>query len=145
MLALSICGLTSAVAQDQAAIEAKINKMAKESSENMVKGVFTTDQYAPDAISMPNNAPILIGLDAIKANMAQMQGFKFDTFTTTPTKVMVNGKMVTEIGTYALSMTVPNAPGPVTDKGKYLTIWETQGDGNLKIKVEIWNTDVAPY
>jgi ketosteroid isomerase-like protein len=30
------------------------------------------------------------------------------------------------------------------DTGKYLTLWEKQADGSLKIKVETWNTDKNP-
>jgi ketosteroid isomerase-like protein len=30
------------------------------------------------------------------------------------------------------------------DHGKYLTIWEKQKDGSLKIKIETWNSDVDP-
>jgi ketosteroid isomerase-like protein len=30
------------------------------------------------------------------------------------------------------------------DHGKYLTVWEKQKDGSLKVKVETWNSDVDP-
>ncbi len=33
---------------------------------------------------------------------------------------------------------------PWNDHGKYMTIWEMQDDGSLKVKVETWNTDVNP-
>jgi hypothetical protein len=35
-------------------------------------------------------------------------------------------------------------PGEIEDAGKYLTIYERDADGALKIKVETWNTDVNP-
>jgi ketosteroid isomerase-like protein len=57
-------------------------------------------------------------------------------------KVMVNGNLITEIGTYKISMSMPNMDNPIDDHGKYLTIWEKQKDGSLKVKVEIWNSDV---
>jgi hypothetical protein len=31
------------------------------------------------------------------------------------------------------------------DNGKYITIWEMQKDGSIKIKVETWNTDHNPW
>jgi hypothetical protein len=31
------------------------------------------------------------------------------------------------------------------DQGKYITIWEEQPDGSMKIKVETWNTDTNPW
>ena len=52
--------------------------------------------------------------------------------------------MITEIGTYKISMTMPNMDKPMEDHGKYLTIWEKQKDGSLKVKVETWNSDVDP-
>jgi ketosteroid isomerase-like protein len=39
-------------------------------------------------------------------------------------------------------MNIPGMPNDFEDQGKYLTIWEKQSDGSLKIKVEMWNTDV---
>jgi len=33
---------------------------------------------------------------------------------------------------------------PVSDNGKYLTIWQQQPDGSLKMKIDIWNTDLYP-
>ena len=41
-------------------------------------------------------------------------------------------------------MTMPNMDKPMEDHGKYLTIWEKQKDGSLKVKVETWNSDVDP-
>ena len=33
---------------------------------------------------------------------------------------------------------------PITDEGKYLTIYERDAEGKLKIKVETWNSDHDP-
>ncbi|NJK85592.1 MAG: hypothetical protein HC906_06145 [Bacteroidales bacterium] len=52
--------------------------------------------------------------------------------------------IITEIGTYEIKLTVPGMENEVQDNGKYLTIWEQQNDGSLKIKTEIWNTDTNP-
>jgi ketosteroid isomerase-like protein len=35
-------------------------------------------------------------------------------------------------------------PDPMQDAGKYLTIWEQQSDGSLKVKLEMWNADSYP-
>jgi len=133
-------------AQDLTDIENKIKKINKEMAKQMTSGDFTTEYYTDDAISMPNNAPMMEGIETIKASTEQMKasGMKFETFIATPVKIMLNGNMVTEIGTYSLSMNVPNMSSPITDKGKYLTLWEIQDDGSLKIKAEIWNTDTMP-
>jgi len=39
---------------------------------------------------------------------------------------------------------MPNMDKPMDDYGKYLTVWEKQKDGSLKIKIETWNSDVDP-
>lgn len=146
LVCLSLFMLTETFAQKQADIKAKLEKIAAEMSEKMVKGDLHHDYYADDAISMPEGQPMIEGIDALKANADQMEasGINFTEFELKPSKVMVNGKMVTEIGNYSLVVTMPEVPEPIADKGKYLTIWEIQKDGKLKIKVETWNTDMSP-
>ncbi len=136
----------SVFAQSQKAVEKKIAEMNDKFTKQMLAGEFTTDHYAEDAISMPNNSPMIVGLDAIKANNAQMAqlGVKFDKVEFITKKVLVSGDMATEIGTYDMTMTMPNMPTPINDRGKYVTIWQIQKDGNLKVKVETWNTDMSP-
>lgn len=55
------------------------------------------------------------------------------------------GDLVWEIGTYSVTLSLPGMSQPVTDIGKYLTIWQKQNDGTFKIKLEIWNTDINPW
>lgn len=133
-------------AQDLASIETKIKKLNKKFAEEMINGEFSTEYYTEDAISMPNNQPMLVGIEAIKASHEQMMasGIKLQSFSATPTKIMMNGDQVTEIGTFSISLMLPNMNTPVTDNGKYLTLWEIQENGDLKIKVETWNTDTMP-
>ena len=146
LICLSLFSVTEGIAQKQAEIEAKLEKIAAEMSEKMVKGDFQHDYYADDAISMPEWQPMIEGIEALKANADQMKasGINFTKFELKPLKVIINGKMVTEIGTYDLTMTMPEVPEPISDKGKYLTIWEIQKRGDMKIKVETWNTDMSP-
>jgi hypothetical protein len=39
---------------------------------------------------------------------------------------------------------MPGMEKPMDDRGKYLTIWEKQKDGSLKVKIETWNSDINP-
>jgi ketosteroid isomerase-like protein len=71
-------------------------------------------------------------------------GWKCLAFEPTTLKVIPNGNLITEIGKYKMSMSMPGMDKPMDDQGKYLTVWEKQKDGNLKIKIEIWNSDVDP-
>jgi ketosteroid isomerase-like protein len=67
-------------------------------------------------------------------------------FKSTVTDIMQSGNFIVDIGTYEITMTIPQMGDmPWSDHGKYMTIWEKQDDGSLKIKVETWNSDVNPW
>ncbi len=125
-----------------------IESMNKEMAKNMIEG--NTEKllslYTDDAISMPSYQPIRDGIAAIRKSSDEetKSGVKYTLFVPTTLKVIPNGNMITEIGTYKISMTMPNMDKPMEDHGKYLTIWEKQKDGSLKVKVETWNSDVDP-
>ena len=129
-------------------LKMKIQKINNEMAQAMVSGNSekSLSYYANDAISMPNNAPMVEGIDAIrKSNQEMMQsGMQIKSFEFTTKKVKLCDSMITEIGTYKGSFMMPNMQQPVEDQGKYLTIWEKQADGSLKIKIEIWNADTRP-
>ena len=135
-------------AQTDAEYKAKIEKLNKEMVKDMLEG--NTDHnlslYTPDAISLPSYEPMMEGTDAIRKSSEDMKksGMKITAFETNTYKVMSAGNLVNEIGTYKMTMTMPGMSKPMNDHGKYLTIWEKQKDGSLKIKVETWNTDVNP-
>ena len=86
------------------------------------------------------------GIEAIKKSNEEMMksGMKFKSFEFKTLKVKICDNQITEIGTYKMSMTMPEMPESIEDTGKYVNIWEKQSDGSLKIKVEIWNTDKMP-
>lgn len=129
-------------------LKMKIQKMNKEMTKAMLEGNMEKNlgMYAPDAISMPSYEPMHDGIAAIRKAGEEMMksGWKCTSFEPTTLKVMANGNMVTEIGTYKISMSMPGMEKPMDDHGKYLTIYEKQKDGSLKIKIETWNTDVNP-
>jgi ketosteroid isomerase-like protein len=140
---------SSAFAQSNAEYKTKIEAMNKEMVKYMLDGTSQNHldtYYAPDAVSLPSYEPMHDGLPAIKKAGEDMakSGVKFTSYEPTVVKVMVNGNMVTEIGTYKISLTMPGMDKPMDDHGKYLIIWEKQKDGSLKIKVETWNSDVMP-
>jgi ketosteroid isomerase-like protein len=125
-----------------------IEGINKELAKSMLEGDFSKSlkYYSNDAITMPNNAKMVQGIDEIKKSNETMiqSGIKMKTFEANTLQVKSCGNLVTEIGTYKLSMIIPGVPGDYEDFGKYLTIWEKQADGSLKIKIEMWNTDVSP-
>ena len=137
-----------AFSQSSAEYKTKIESMNKEMAKNTLSGnsAKNLSLYTDDAISLPANQPMADGLPSIKKSNEEMMksGVKVTVFELTSYKVMVNGNQATEIGTYKFSMTMPGMDKPVDDHGKYLTVWEKQKDGNLKIKIETWNSDVNP-
>ncbi|MDP2365317.1 MAG: hypothetical protein Q8M94_16305 [Ignavibacteria bacterium] len=58
--------------------------------------------------------------------------------------MIVAGNLAIEIGNYDMKMSGLGMP-EWADNGKYITIWEEQKDGSMKIKVETWNTDTNPW
>lgn len=142
------CITISAFSQSDAELKTKISKMNKEMSQAIVEGNSekSLSYYVQDAVSLPNYGKMAQGIEAIKKSQDEMMasGMKFSSFEFNTLMVKSYGNLVTEIGTYQMSATMPGMTEPMQDQGKYLTLWEKQPDGSLKIKVETWNTDNNP-
>lgn len=136
-------------AQDTAELKKKIQAMNDKAAEMMVAndegGMWAN--YTEDVISMPSYEPMLKGIEACKQSYKKMNesGMKMTAFKSVVTDVIDAGNYVVDIGTYKISMSMPGMDMPWDDHGKYMTIWEKQDDGSLKVKVETWNTDVNPW
>ena len=150
VLFLFVALLTTSMiyAQSSPDYKSKIEALNKQMADNMIAGASekSLSLYTDDAISLPSYEPIHDGIAAIrKANedMAK-SGWKCLSFELSTLKVIPGGSLVTEIGTYKMSGSMPGMDKPIDDHGKYVTIWEKQKDGSLKIKVETWNSDVDP-
>lgn len=103
--------------------------------------------YTDDAYSLPSYSPMLKGIEAIKeqAEKDKEAAYKFTKFELNTLEVWDADDFVIEVGTYSLTMEMPEMPEPYEDNGKYVTIYEVQEDGSLKIKVDTWNSDVNPW
>jgi uncharacterized protein (TIGR02246 family) len=106
--------------------------------------VAMTANYADDAVVMPPGAPAARGRSELMHGFGEMvaSGSITDMKATT-NDVMVAGDLAVETGSYEFTM-VPKKGKPVTDKGKYLTVWKRQPDGNWKIVRDIDNSDMPP-
>jgi len=102
--------------------------------------------YLDDAISLPEYAPIIEGKDELRRHHEDMakSGVEITSFESVPVKVWKAGDTVIEVGTYQVSMAMPGAPMPIHDEGKYVTMYQRQKGGSLKVKLETWNTDLNP-
>lgn len=148
MLFVALMWAGNVYSQNAADYKAKIEKINKEMTQYMLQGEYEKNLalYTADAISMPSYEPMHEGIAAIRKASEEMvkSGVKCNSFEPTTLKVLVNGNMITEIGLYKINMTIPGMDKPMEDHGKYLTIWEKQQDGSLKVKIETWNSDVNP-
>lgn len=102
--------------------------------------------YAVDVISMPNYGEMIQGKAALKASQEKMieSGNKVTAMNLKTLEVMKSGSDFIEIGTYKITIHSAQMQMPITDEGKYLNIWVKVGKGDMKIKLEIWNTDINP-
>jgi uncharacterized protein (TIGR02246 family) len=138
----------SACSQTNDEVRDKIVKINQQMAKAMVEGngQATLGFYTKDAVSLPNYGEMVKGIDAIKKSNDEMMssGMKVNSMEFNTVMVNTYGNVVSEIGTYKMNATMPGMASPMEDTGKYLTLWEKQPDGSLKIKVETWNTDKNP-
>jgi len=104
---------------------------------------YARTYYAPDAVVLPPNAPVVTGEAAIAdflKSFPTITNFHFDL-------VHVEGtsEMAWVQGSYSMTMT-PEGSEPIDDTGKYIEIWKKQADGSWKVVRDIFNSDlpVAP-
>jgi uncharacterized protein (TIGR02246 family) len=101
--------------------------------------------YADDASGLVPGMETLNGKAAIKAVMAPMFADPNFALTFQPTRTMASkgGDMVYSQGSYSMTMTNPKTKKPVTDKGKFLTVYTKQADGSWKAIADTFNSDSA--
>ena len=101
--------------------------------------------FAEDACGLYPGAGILNGKAAIKAAMAPYfadPNFALN-FQSTRAVASKGGDMVYSQGTYTMTMTDPKTKKPMTDKGKYLTVYSKQADASWKAVADTFNSDSA--
>lgn len=97
--------------------------------------------YASDASSYAPGMPIATGAESIRKEftaMTSMPGFSLH-WTATKADVSKGGDIGYTAGAYEATM------GGATEKGKYVTIWKKQSDGQWKVSDDIFNADAAPH
>jgi ketosteroid isomerase-like protein len=144
MINMTTIGISQAGNDDKTKVQALTKEFAKNMREGNMEKILS--MYTTDAISMPSYEPMQDGIAAIRAASQKSagMGMKYNSFELTPVKITVNGNLIHEIGTYKVNFSMPGMDKPMDDHGKYLTIWEKQKDGSLKVKIETWNSDVDP-
>jgi uncharacterized protein (TIGR02246 family) len=99
--------------------------------------------FAEDGSGLYPGAGILNGKAAIRAAIAPfMADPNFSlAFQSTRAVASKSGDMVYSQGTYTMTMTDAKTKKPITDKGKYLTVYMKQADGSWKAVADTFNSD----
>ena len=99
--------------------------------------------FAEDGSGLYPGGATLNGKAAIKAAMAPYfsdPNFAL-TFQSNRAMASKSGDMVYTQGTYTMTMTDPKTKKPMTDKGKFLTVYAKHADGNWKAVADTFNSD----
>ncbi|MGA7630663.1 MAG: SgcJ/EcaC family oxidoreductase [Terriglobales bacterium] len=99
--------------------------------------------FTDDGSGLYPGAATLHGKAAIRAAMAPYfadPNFAL-TFQSTRTVASKGGDLVYSEGTYSMTMTDPKTKKPMTDKGKFLTVYAKQADGSWKAVADTFNSD----
>jgi len=99
--------------------------------------------FTDDGSGLYPGAPTVNGKAALKAAMAPYLADPNFTLTFASDKAVASkgGDMVYSQGTYTMTMTNPKTKKPMTDHGKYLTVYMKQADGSWKAVADTFNSD----
>jgi ketosteroid isomerase-like protein len=100
--------------------------------------------YSDDAAVLLPNAPAISGKADIRAALKPMfadANFALQ-FGSTKVDVAKSGDLGYSQGTYSMSVTDANTKASTMDRGKYLTIFKKQADGNWKAIEDMLSSDM---
>jgi ketosteroid isomerase-like protein len=96
--------------------------------------------FAPDASAYAPGMPIATGSESLRkmfTSMISLPGFALQ-WAPAKADVSAAGDLGYTAGTYEATM------GGATERGKYVTVWKKQSDGQWKVSDDIFNADTAP-
>ncbi len=105
---------------------------------------FASYYSAVDAVGLFPNSPPVTGRDDLQGAWATMMSdpnFALS-FQGTQADASKGGDMVYTVGTYSLTTSDPKNKKPVTDHGKYMTVYKKQADGTWKAVADSINSDL---
>ncbi len=102
--------------------------------------------YADDASIFAPDAPVINGMAAIKAGLSPQLKDKnfFLTFASDKVEIAKSGDLGYAQGSLTYTMTDPKTKKVLAGKGKYVTVYKKQPDGEWKAVADIWNDDAPP-
>ena len=128
------CGSTANVAQERETLM----RLDREWSASVKDIDKFMSYFASDASFYAPGMPLTTGAGPIRDSLAKMlsaPGFSLS-FGATKAHVAASGDVGYTTGTYQSSM-----GGGTSGKGKYVTVWQKQSDGQWKVKEDIFNAD----
>ncbi len=105
----------------------------------------TASYYADDAVLMPVAESIVEGRAAILTEWRHVFGIPgfANHARLVAAEVSVTGDLGYTRGTYESPMRGPDGQ-PLLERGKWVSVWKRQADGQWRIVVDIFNTDTPP-
>ena len=103
--------------------------------------------FADDAAILMPNEPIIMGREKAREPIKAMlsdPNFALTFQPTTRVEASKGGDLVYTVGTYSMTVSNPKDKTPMTDKGKYVTVYKKQADGSWKVVADIFNSDMPP-
>jgi len=100
--------------------------------------------YTDDGSVLLPNAPTITGKDNIRAALKPLvadPNFAL-TFSSTKVEVARSGDFGYSHGTYSMTLTDAHTKQPVTDRGKYLTVFRKEADGKWKAVEDMISSDM---
>jgi uncharacterized protein (TIGR02246 family) len=94
--------------------------------------------YTPDAIVMPNDAPIVRGRKGIEEMWKEVFAAGAKDLVLKTITVERNGEVAWEVGEATFKSEPPGGK-PVDEATKYLVVWKLGGDGTWLLDRDIWN------
>ncbi len=101
-------------------------------------------KMADDAALLAPDAPLAQGREAIHAVITELEAMPGFSVTWGPDAVEVGsgGDLGYTMGSYEMNMEGPD--GMMRVEGKYLTVWQKQGDGTWMVIADMFNADGPP-
>ena len=143
VLSLAACAQPAAKGDPVAEVRAADVAISKAVSAKNLDAVMV--HYADDAVMLPMAEPMIEGKVAIRAEWEHILAIPDMASTTTlrDANVSTAGDMAYTYGTYRARMMGEDGKS-VEEPGKFVSIWKKQPDGQWRIVVDTYNTDVPP-
>jgi ketosteroid isomerase-like protein len=129
-------------------LKEKLEKINSEIEKLVLAGNYDAllSYYTDDAVISPDFRPTVKGKNAVKEGFEENKksGLKYHSFSGTPEEMWECDKNLYERGKFGMAVSWKDHQRPEAYYGSYLTIWQKENDGSLKIKYLIWNLDFNP-